>query len=150
MDKDLELRFKAPENIEDALDVISHMSLFLDFWASRAGEWDFLQLLSKSADMSIWNCVSKCVVTKSGKNLQDIQFAQLGTAGVLQALAVFCQGLMNIEIPQIYLQHCAGISTQSIINLIKDAQRIKEECRGMADPAALFGHVVSRALSGSL
>lgn len=150
MAKKIEMKFKAPDNIDDALEVISTMSLFLDFWASRAGEWDFLQLLAKSADLSIWNCVAKCVVTKSGKNLQDIDFKELGTAGALQALAVFSNGLMEIEIPQIYLKHCAGISTQSIIDLIKDANRIRKECEGMSDPAALFSSLITRALAGSL
>lgn len=150
MAKKLELQFRAPDNVDDALEVISNMSLFLDLWASRSGEWDFLQLLAKQVDRSIWNCVAKCVVTKSGKNLQDVDFKDLGTQGVLQALSVFCKGLMDIEIPQIYLQHCAGISTQSIINLIKDAERIREECQGIADPAALFGNIVARVLAGSL
>lgn len=150
MPKRIDLRFKAPENVDDALQVISTMSLFLDFWASREGEWDFLQLLSKQATGEVWDCVAKCVVTKGGKNLQDVDFAQLGTAGVLEALAVFCKGLMDIEIPQLYLDHCAGISTDSIINLIKDAERIRKECEGMSDPAGLFGSLVARALAGSL
>ncbi len=150
MPKNLSLQFRAPDNIDDALDVISTMSLFLDFWASRAGEWDFLQLLAKSADLTIWNCVAKCVVTKSGKNLQDVDFKELGTAGALEALAVFSKGLMDIEIPQIYLDHCAGISTQGIIDLVKDAERIRKECEGMVDPTSLFARLVTRALTGSL
>lgn len=150
MAKKLGLRFQAPQNLDDALEVISTMSLFLDFWASRAGEWDFLQLLAKQADLSIWTCVAKCVVTKSGKNLQDVKFDQLGTPGVLEALSEFSKGLMDIELPQLYLDYCAGISTQSIINLVKDAERIRKECQGMSDPAALFGSLVTRALAGSL
>ncbi len=146
----LSLQFRAPDNVEDALDVISHVSIFLDFWASRAGEWEFLQLLAKSADLSIWHCVSKCVMTQSGKNLQEIDFAQLGTQGVLEALAVFCQGLMDMQVPQIYLRHCAGISTQSIIDLVKDMQKVKEECQNISDPHALFSHILAKALSGSL
>lgn len=148
--RELELYFRAPENVEDALEVISNMSLFLDLWSSRSGEWNFLQLLAKSADQTIWACVAKCVVTKSGKNLQDVHFDQLGTAGVLQALCVFCQGLMDIEIPQIYLQHCAGISSDGIIALIKDAQRIRKECALMEDPSMILSTLISRALMGSL
>lgn len=146
----IDLRFKEPDNVDDAIDVISTMSLCLDFWASRSGEWDFIMLIAKQLNNEIWQCVAKCVVTKSGKNLTDVDFKALGIKGVLQALSVFCNGLMDLEIPQIYLKHCAGISTDSIINLIKDAERIKKECEGLSDPAGLFANLVTRALTGSL
>lgn len=150
MDKKFELHFVAPTSPEDCLEIVTTMSLYLDFWASRSGEWHLLQLITKTIDQSMWDVVAKHVMTPSGLSLASVDFAQIGVAGMLQAMAVFCQGLMDLEIPQEYLRYCAGITSAGIISLIKDAQRVKSELSVLQDPTQMLATLFSRAIAGSL
>lgn len=150
MDKKLELKFRAPDNVDDALQLINAIAIYIDLFLGRTDDWGLINLLSKAVDRTLWNTIAKCVITKSGVDLTNVSFSDLGTQGVLMALCVFCEGLESLELPEIMSSFCGGITTSALASMVKDIEKIRQEAEKIQNPGDILTHVISQALARSL
>lgn len=144
------LKFRPPEDVEACLQVINATSIYIDLYLGRKDDWTLLNLLTKAVDDTLWKIVSKCVVTESGLSIEDVEFKELGTKGVLEALGVFCRGIEELELPDVMGDFCSGLSTNALASMLRDIESIRKEAGSIEDPSHVLSTLISKALARSL
>lgn len=148
--KKLKMKFVPPQNERDAIEVVVATAMYIDMWMGRTGEWTLIQAFTRMLDESLWNVVKKCVATESGVTLESTKFEQIGVVGMIEAIGIFCEGLMALDIEPVAEKFCAGFSTQGLISLMKDMEDLKSRADSLQSPMDTLSTLFSQAIVRSL
>ncbi|MGL4525048.1 MAG: hypothetical protein ACRCVN_05970 [Spirochaetia bacterium] len=139
------MKFRPPQNVEDGLEFLSAVSLTLDLYMSRTQEWELAMLMTKVMNGELWGVIAKSIFTESGVSLEGVPYEELGVCGQLKAIGVFCQGLLELELPNIHKSFCAGITTEAILSMIRDLDRVREQAT--IEPEQVMSSLLSQVLA---
>lgn len=143
-------QFKEPKRAIDCLKVIEGMSLLIDMYVSREEEWSLINLLTKNIPVFFWeDVIKKCVVDNRGKPLSQVTCEDLGLVGTIEAIGVFCQGIENLELPDIYRKYCPSISGDAIKNMIKKIAELEGDTK-LAEEKGSVSLALNKILGDSI
>lgn len=146
------LKWLPPTTVQDSLSLIADMSLIIDMYLNRTGGYNLFMLISK-APQEYWTTIAKHVgypveadylplATMDAKKITDPSL-------VLEAIGVFADGLGDIDIPDMYLHYCTGVSPQAVQMMVLDMHKLGASIAKMesVDIGSVFGQAMATEAS---
>lgn len=146
------LKWLAPTTVHDTLALIADLSLIIDMYLNRTGGYNLYMLLAK-APQEYWETIAKHVgypVEGDYLPLANMDAKRItDPALVVEALGVFAEGLGDIDIPDMYLHYCTGVSPQAVQMMVLDMHKLGAELAKMesVDIGAVFGRALATEAS---
>lgn len=117
--KPLGLLYQSPRTIEQSITLLTKLAPIFDGYLKRSDHYCLLPILAYHYT-ALWPEIAKCVRTPNNISLEHVTIEDLGTNGLLEALAVFTAGIVAEDIPNHYLSYVGGLDERALLTLFSD------------------------------
>lgn len=138
------LKWKKPHGIDESLTLLSAVVPYIEIWAYRRN-YALFELAMFNLK-TLWPYVCKHVVDENGVTLEGMKESDVTLAIIVDAVGVFCRGLLKEKMPGVYLNYTAGSPTQGFYNLMSAILEFEEYLKkNKIKESEIFNHAIGQS-----
>lgn len=138
------LKWRKPVGIDASLTLIEAIIPYIEIWAYRRNYALFE--LAMFNIKKLWPVVCKHVVDANGVSLEGVKEQDVSIELIVDAMGVFCKGLLDEKLPGVYLDYTAGSPTQGFYNLMSAIIEFEEYLvKNKIKETDIFNHALGQS-----